>query len=89
MSTTLTIRIDEQTKEKLEHIAAATARSKSYLVNNAIKNFIEANEWQVQEIKRTVKKADQKGAEFIDHEEVVAWLDTWGSKKEKAPPKCK
>ncbi len=89
MSITLTIRIDEQTKEKLEHLAEATARSKSYLVNNAIKNFIEANEWQVQEIKRTVKKADQKGAEFIDHEEVAAWLDTWGSKKEKAPRKCK
>ena len=89
MSTTLTIRIDEQTKEKLEHLAAATARSKSYLVNSAIKNFIEADEWQVREIKETVERANRKGAEFVDHEEVTAWLDTWGSKKEKAPPKCK
>jgi len=89
VSTTLTIRIDEQTKEKLEHLAAATARSKSYLVNSAIKNFIEANEWQVREIKETVERANRKGAEFVDHEEVTAWLDTWGSKKEKAPPKCK
>ncbi|NOZ69859.1 MAG: ribbon-helix-helix protein, CopG family [Deferribacteres bacterium] len=89
MSTTLTIRIDEETKERLERIAAATARSKSYLVNNAIKNFIEANEWQIREIKETVERADRKGAEFVDHEKVAAWLDTWGTKKEKAPPKCK
>ena len=88
MGATLTIRIDEQTKERLEHLAMATARSKSYLVNNAIKEFIAANEWQVQEIKKAVKKADQPDAKFIDHEEVSAWLDTWGSNKEKEPPKC-
>jgi predicted transcriptional regulator len=88
MGATLTIRIDDQTKERLEHLAIVTARSKSYLVNSAIKEFIAANEWQVQEIKKAVKKADQPDAKFLDHEEVVAWLDTWGSDKEKEPPKC-
>ncbi len=89
MSTTLTIRLDDQTKKKLERLASATARSKSYLVSSAIKDFIEANEWQVQEIKNAVKKADQPNAKFADHEDVAAWLDTWGSKKAKEPPKCK
>ncbi|MDD5452484.1 MAG: CopG family ribbon-helix-helix protein [Desulfovibrionales bacterium] len=88
MGTTLTIRIDDQTKKRLEHLAMATARSKSYLVNSAIKEFIAANEWQVQEIKKAVKKSDQPDAKFIDHEEVLTWLDTWGSDKEKEPPKC-
>ncbi|MEK6528549.1 MAG: CopG family ribbon-helix-helix protein [Nitrospirota bacterium] len=89
MSTTLTIRLDEQTKKRLERLAIATARSKSYVVSSAIKDFIEANEWQVQEIKSAVKKADQRDGKFADHEEVTAWLDTWGSKKVKEPPKCK
>lgn len=89
MSTTLTIRIDDQTKERLERLATATARSKSYLVINAIKKFIEANEWQVQEIKDSVTKADRTDAKFASHEEVSAWLDLWGSKKEKTPPKCR
>ncbi|MDQ7837689.1 MAG: CopG family ribbon-helix-helix protein [Thermodesulfobacteriota bacterium] len=88
MGATLTIRIDDQIKKRLEHLARATARSKSYLVNSAIKEFIAANEWQVQEIENAVKKADQPDAKFIDHEEVSAWLDTWGSNKEKDPPKC-
>jgi RHH-type transcriptional regulator, rel operon repressor / antitoxin RelB len=89
MSTTLTIRIDDKTKERLEHLAAATARSKSYLVTSAINGFIEANEWQIREIKKAVKKADQPDAKFIDHEEVVKWVESWGTTKELAPPKCK
>ncbi len=87
MSTTLTIRIDEQTKEKLDRLAAATARSKSYLVSSAIKGFVEVNEWQIQEIKKAVKKADKPNAKFIDHEDVVAWLDSWGTKNKKKPPR--
>ena len=54
-------------------------------ISSAIKDFIEANEWQVQEIKSAVKKADQPDAKFADHRDVAAWLDTWGSKKAKEP----
>jgi RHH-type transcriptional regulator, rel operon repressor / antitoxin RelB len=88
MSTTLTIRLDDHTKERLEHLAKATARSKSYLVTNAIKEFIALNEWQIQEIRTTLREADQPEAKFIDHEEVTDWLKTWGTGKEKNPPQC-
>jgi len=87
MSTTLTIRIDNKTKQRLERLAEATARSKSYLVSSAINGFIEANEWQIRAIKEAVKKADRPDAKFIDHENVVAWLDSWGTKNEKKPPR--
>jgi len=89
MSTTLTVRLDDETKEKLDRLAKATSRTKSHLVNNAIKEFIDVNEWQIHEITRTVREADRPGAKFVEHEEVTSWLNTWGSKKEKDPPKCK
>ena len=89
MSTTLTVRLDDETKAKLDRLAKATSRTKSYLVSNAIREFIDVNEWQIQEITRTVHEADRPGAKFTKHEEVAAWLDTWGSKKEKDPPRCK
>jgi len=88
MSTTLTIRLDNKTKERLDRLAKATARSKSYLVSNAISEFLEINEWQIQEIKKALRKADRPDAKFIQHEEVGSWLSTWGSDKEKEPPKC-
>lgn len=87
MSTTLTIRIDEETKERLERLAEATARSKSYLVTSAINGFIEANEWQVRAIEKAIKSADE--GRFVDHEEVMKWVDSWGTDKEIDPPKCK
>jgi predicted transcriptional regulator len=89
MSTTLTVRLDDETKAKLDRLAKATSRTKSYLVSNAIREFIDVNEWQIQEITRTVREAHRTGAKFADHEEVSSWLSTWGSKKEKDPPRCK
>lgn len=86
-TTTLTIRIDEETKQKLERLAEATARSKTYLVTSAIKGFIEANDWQVRAIEKAVKSADK--GRFVAHEEVMKWVESWGTDKELEPPKCK
>ena len=88
MSTTITVRLDDETKKKLDRLARATARTKSYLASHAIKEFIEGNEWQIQEIKKAIREADRPGAKFAEHDDVVAWLKTWGSKREKEPPQC-
>ncbi len=68
MSTTLTV---NNKKGKLIKVAKATDRSKSYLVANAIQDFLSINEWQIQETLKTIHKADQPGAEFVDHEKVA------------------
>lgn len=79
MSVTLTVRIDDKTKNRLEKLAKSTARTKSYLVTHAIEDYLDVNEWQVQEIKKAIHDADQPGAEFVDHEEV---LKKWEEKLE-------
>ena len=56
MSTTMTIRLDDELKEQLDRLAAATQRSKSFLASEAIREFIELNEWQVREIQQALKK---------------------------------
>jgi len=88
MSTTITIRIEEDTKERLNRLAKATDRTISYLLGNAIEQVLEQEEWQIGVIRERVKKADSPDAKFIPHDEIAAWLKTWGSKKEKKPPKC-
>ncbi len=72
MSTTFSIRIDEDTKERLERLAKSTSRSRSYLILDAIKEYIYINEWQIREIEEAVEEADKPGAKFIDHEKVKA-----------------
>lgn len=88
MSTTITIRVDPKTKQRLEKLAQATDRSMSYFVSHALEQVIEQEEWQIGEIKKAIGKADKPGAKFMDHEKVEAWLKTWGTKNEKKAPKC-
>ena len=58
MSTTMTIRLEPELKERLDQLAQATQRSKSYLAGEALRDFIELNEWQIQEIDSAIKEAD-------------------------------
>jgi predicted transcriptional regulator len=72
----MTIRLDDELKEQLDRLAAATQRSKSFLASEAIREFIELNEWQVQEIQQALKEAD--AGEFASDGEVKQTFAKWG-----------
>lgn len=72
MKSVMTIRIDPEVHERLERMARATARTKSYLVSDAILEYLELNEWQVEAIKEGIESADR--GELTPHEEV---LEEW------------
>lgn len=75
--TTITVRIDDSIKNRLEKLAKTTSRNKSYLVTHAIKDYLEVNEWQIKEIKAGIKEAD--AGHLIDHDTV---LKKWESRLE-------
>ena len=58
MSTTMTIRLDDDVKHRLDDLAAATQRSRSFLVAEAIRAFVEAHEWQVGEVQAALQEAE-------------------------------
>lgn len=76
-STTMTIRLEPELKSRLEKLAAATHRSKSFLASEAVREFIELNEWQIQEIKTAIKEADD--GDFADDHEMNAVFNKWGA----------
>lgn len=71
-TTTMTVRLPAEVAIRLEGIARATDRTKSFLAGRAIEEFVAAQEWQVQAIEEAVREADAPGARFLDHDEVVA-----------------
>ncbi len=75
MSSTMTIRLDDSVKSRLEVLAAATHRTKSFLASEAIQKYIETNEWQIQEIQVAIEEADR--GEFASDEEVNNVFDKW------------
>ena len=76
-STTMTIRLEPELKSRLDKLAEVTHRSKSFLAAEAIREFVELNEWQVQEIKEAIKEAD--AGDFASDSEVNAVFAKWGS----------
>lgn len=76
MSTTMTIRLESELKNRLDQLSEATHRSKSFLAVEAIKEFVELNEWQVQEINTAITEADN--GDFATDEEMKNTLGKWG-----------
>ena len=76
MSTTMTVRLEEDLKARLDLLAQATRRSKSFLAEEAIRHYVELNEWQVQEVRAALAEAD--AGDFADDDEVRAVVARWG-----------
>ena len=75
MSTTMTIRLEDGFKERLESLAEATHRSKSFLAAEAIRDYVENNEWQIGEIRSALKEAD--AGDFASDKDVAALAKKW------------
>lgn len=75
MSTTMTIRLEEEVKDRLDRLADSTHRSKSFLAAEAIRAFVEVNEWQVAEIHAALKEAD--AGDFAGDEDLAALARKW------------
>jgi len=76
MSTTMTIRLEPELKQRLDRLAKATQRSKSFLAAEALRDFVELNEWQIGEIKAAIGEADE--GDFASDKAVKKTLGKWG-----------
>ena len=79
MSTTLSVRIDVNTKKRLEALAKRARRSKSFLAAEAIAAFVEAESWQLDEVQTGMKELDE--GQGIPHKDVAKWLRSWSSSR--------
>ncbi len=74
-STTMTIRLEAELKRRLDKLASVTHRSKSFLASEAVREFIELNEWQIEEIQAAIKEAD--AGDFASDQDVEAVFSKW------------
>jgi len=65
MSEAVTLRLDADTRKRLDLLARATGRSRKALAGEVIRQFVEFNEWQIAAIQKGVQQADS--GKFIDH----------------------
>jgi len=64
-----TVRTESNIVNQLDDIAQSLDRSRNYLVNQAIKEYINVHGWQIDKVKKGIEAADNE--ELTDHSSVM------------------
>ena len=78
-STLISVRVSDDIAQRLADLANATERSKSYLMEQALEEFITHQEWQVKAIQRGIRQADT--GKLVEHKEALKVLGKWGKRR--------
>jgi predicted transcriptional regulator len=70
MSDPVTLRLDPETRKRLDKLAQATERSRAALAADAVRQYLDLNEWQIAAIEAGVKEANR--GQLIDHARLKA-----------------
>jgi predicted transcriptional regulator len=71
----LTLRLDSKLRKKLDRLSLAMSRSRSFVAAEAIREYVELNDWQISEIKKALVEADN--GDFASDREVSRTLRKW------------
>lgn len=85
MTETLSIRIDSETKQRLDMLSKRSKRSKSFLAAEAIAAYVDSEAWQIGEIQAGIAELD--AGPGVSHEKVSKWLKSWGKPGESRAPR--
>lgn len=83
------IRLQEDLDELLDQAANRLHRSKNWIINQALREYLERNKdeqgrWQ--ETVEALKSASE--GKLVGADKVHGWLDSWGKDDELPPPKA-
>jgi predicted transcriptional regulator len=79
--------LDEDLHEKLDSTAFRLNKTKGWLINQAVRQYIEREELKARILSETeLAIADIQAKRIISGEEVLNWLKTWGTATESKAP---
>ncbi len=81
------IRLNPENEAPLEALAKKLDRSKNYIINQAVKEFIARQAMEDSRWADTLAALNSvKAGKSISEEAVSEWITSWGSSNEKEPP---
>ncbi len=82
------VRLQEDLEPLLDEEAAKLKRSKSWLINQAVREFFERRKDSAQRWQETLSALESvRAGRVVAGDKVHAWLDSWGQVGEKTSPK--
>ena len=86
--TMVSARISEELDGKLEKLAELTRRSRAYLLNQALEEYVDEKVRLYQVIAEAVREADEDGS-YVSDKDMRAWLNSWGKPDELPSPRLR
>jgi len=84
-----TVRLQPDIEEHLEAMSEKLHRSKSWLINQALREFIQRQEREQARWQKTLKAMESVAqGKAVSGEAVHTWLRSWGTSDELPPPKA-
>ena len=81
------LRLSQDIEAPLENLAQRLDRSKNYIINLAIKDFIARQMMEDSRWDDTLAALNSvKSGKLINESSVTEWLQSWGTDKELSPP---
>ena len=81
------LRLSQDIEAPLENLARRLDRSKNYIINQAIKDFIARQMMEDSRWDDTLAALNSvKSGKLINESSVTEWLQSWGTDKELSPP---
>jgi len=66
----VSFKLETNTKRRLEALAAATRRTKTFVLEEALNHYLDLNEWQIKSIEEGLE--DARAGRIITHETLLA-----------------
>ena len=85
-SSTFSVRLKPGTKKRLARLAQASGRSSNFLISDAIDSYVADQERLLAEVRQADRQV--KTGHYIRHEDMKAWLLSWGTDRELPLPPC-
>lgn len=84
------LKIDDTLKDRIRHLASQRRRSPHWIMLEAIQQYVEREEARESFKQEALDSwaAYKETGRHLTGQEARAWLNTWGSSDEKAPPEC-
>jgi predicted transcriptional regulator len=68
-----TVRLDEATRKTLDRLAALEDRSRAWVISQAIRNYLDHQDWMLERIDEGIAAADR--GDLVPHDKVMAEID--------------
>jgi predicted transcriptional regulator len=82
----VSVRLRPELNEQVAALASALDRPKSWVIEQAVADYVAVQAWHLAAIDEGLRAAD--AGQHIPHADVLAWVESWDTPDERPLPEC-